>query len=600
MAELGDPSRVVGDRSKGIHGQDEGGGHQHAHGRDRRTEDAADVRAGLWIDEIRLLAEPVAGEERDADGDRGQRGGLKADRDAGDDVGRRAGLAGLGDLAHRTVRAGGVVLGQVHEGNARSQADAAGTEEVNPDGNSADPVLLGGAHHHPGHEREASDREQGRHPVAAVEHVHGVLVLAATDEEHGDDGRDQPEGTYHQGEEDPGLGMGPAGSAGDAVDRDAEDHGPDVLGGSRLEQVRAAARAVTDVVPHQVRHDARVARIVLWDPRLDLPHQVRGDVRRLGVDPAAELREERDEAGAEPVPHDQERSLVRMGEAAVQREHRVHAEERQGDHQEPGHRTATKRGLHRADQAVPCSSCSAQIRPHADEHTDDAGGHGARGSDEEREPGAPAQIEAVDVGIGDLLGLDQRDHQTDDHSSPQGQQRDGLVLPANEGDGALEDGPRDLLHGFGPGVAVQDVVRKVERERDGQQARDGDRPGDRLELHQSSECHRVQQAPGLTGMARSSGGDGLTHGNRRRWHRIGTRQRGAAILAWAQVAGQLEPRVGCAERARSREPGGQPAVRTELRVRLAHQVEQPDAARTRRGNRRRRQWPWGGAGCRVG
>src|SRR5438445_364088 len=56
VAELGNPTRIVGDRSKGIHGEDEGGCHQHAHGRDRRPEDAAHVGAGLRVDEIRLLA----------------------------------------------------------------------------------------------------------------------------------------------------------------------------------------------------------------------------------------------------------------------------------------------------------------------------------------------------------------------------------------------------------------------------------------------------------------------------------------------------------------------------------------------------------------
>ena len=67
MAELGDSARVVGDRPEGVHGQNEGSGHQHAHGRDRGTEDAAHVGPGLRIDEVCLLAEPVTGKERDAD-----------------------------------------------------------------------------------------------------------------------------------------------------------------------------------------------------------------------------------------------------------------------------------------------------------------------------------------------------------------------------------------------------------------------------------------------------------------------------------------------------------------------------------------------------
>ena len=293
--------------------------------------------------------------------------------------------------------------------------------------------------------------------------------------------------------------MGPAGGAGDAEDRDAKDHCPDVLGSGRLEEVGATAGAVPHVVPYKVRHDARVARIVLGDTGLDLPDQVRSDVRRLGVDPAAELREERNEAGAEPIADDQEGSLVRMVEAAVQREHRVHAEERQSHHQEPGDRAASQGRLHRTNQAMARGGSRAQVRPHADVHADDAGGHGAGGSDEERKPCAPAEVKSIDIGIGDLLGLDECDHQTDDHRTPDREQPDGLVLPANERDGALEDGPRDLLHGFGPGVAMQDVVGEVKGERDSHQARDGDHPGDRLELHQSSECLRVQQAPRFGG-----------------------------------------------------------------------------------------------------
>ena len=44
-AELGDAAGVVGDRAEGVHGQDVGRGHEHAHGRDGRAEDAADVDA---------------------------------------------------------------------------------------------------------------------------------------------------------------------------------------------------------------------------------------------------------------------------------------------------------------------------------------------------------------------------------------------------------------------------------------------------------------------------------------------------------------------------------------------------------------------------
>src|SRR6266545_2860842 len=65
----------------------------------------------------------------------------------------------------------------------------------------------------------------------------------------------------------------------------------------------AAVGAVADIVPNEVRHDRRVSRIVLRDAGLDLTHEIRADVRGLGIDAAAELREERHEARPEPEAH---------------------------------------------------------------------------------------------------------------------------------------------------------------------------------------------------------------------------------------------------------------------------------------------------------
>ena len=104
-----------------------------------------------------------------------------------------------------------------------------------------------------------------------------------------------------------------------------------------LEQVRAAAGAVADVVADEVRHDAGVARIVLRDALLDLADEVRADVGGLRVDAAAELGEERDERGAEAEADDEERRVLgrlAAGEPAEQAEDAVDAEQRQGDDEE--------------------------------------------------------------------------------------------------------------------------------------------------------------------------------------------------------------------------------------------------------------------------
>ena len=158
--------------------------------------------------------------------------------------------------------------------------------------------------------------QQGRDPVAAVEHVHRVLGLLAAHEEDRDDGGEEAEGAHHEREEDPRLGVGPAGSDRDGVDRDAQDHRADVLGSGGLEQVGAAAGAVADVVADEVRDDGRVARVVLGDALLDLAHEVGADVGGLGVDTAAELGEEGHERGAEAEADDQE---GRLGDGHVAR-----------------------------------------------------------------------------------------------------------------------------------------------------------------------------------------------------------------------------------------------------------------------------------------
>ena len=111
-------------------------------------------------------------------------------------------------------------------------------------------------------------------------------------------------------------GLGQPAALAMAYTRDAQDHRADVLGSGRLEQVGAAAGAVADVVADEVGDDARVARVVLGDARLDLAHEVRADVSGLGVDTAAELGEERHERRAEAEADDQE---GRLGDGQLRR-----------------------------------------------------------------------------------------------------------------------------------------------------------------------------------------------------------------------------------------------------------------------------------------
>ena len=307
-AELGDAAGVVRDRAERVHRQDVGGRHEHRHRGDGGSEDAAHVATRL-VHDAGLAPEPVADEQGDADGDRGQERGLEADRRAGNDVGGRARPRCLCDLADRPVRTRRVVLGDVDERDARCQADDAGTEEVQPDRQPGRGVAVR-LEHHVRHEEQRKHGQDRRDPVAAVEHVHRVLVFLAANEEDRDDRREEAEGSDDEREEDPGRRIGPARGEGDRVNADTEDHRADVLGRGGLEQVGAAAGAVADVVADEVRHHARVPGVVLGDALLDLADEVRTDVGGLRVDPAAELGEEGDERGAEPEADDEERGVV--------------------------------------------------------------------------------------------------------------------------------------------------------------------------------------------------------------------------------------------------------------------------------------------------
>src|SRR6478735_1685066 len=489
-AELGDAAGVIRDRAEGVHGQDVGSGHQHAHRRDGGPEDAADVGAGIR-QQVRLRAEPEAGEQGDGDGDRGHSGGLEADGRARDDVGGRAGLRRFGDVTHRTVGAGRVVLGDVDEGDAGGESDDACREEIDPGREAADPGPAVGVHHHVGRDQQTDDGQQGRDPVAAVEHVHRVFVFLAPDEEDRDDRRQQPEGANDQRKEDPGLRVRPTCLLRDREHGDAQDHRADVLGGGRFEQVRPAACAVADIVTDEVGDDARVAGVVFRDALLDLAREVRADVGSLGVDAATELREQRDERGPEAETDDEERRLVDRhlaDEGRIGSEDAPHPEERQGNDEEAGHRATAHRDLDRLDEAATSRRCRPDVGLDGDEHADDPRRHRAGCADEEGDARQHSDGQTGELRhVGDGGRLDDADDDTDHDRADDREDPDGRVLTSDEGSRTLVNGAGHVLHRLGPGVARQDVPGQVDREQD------GDDPGRQDDQLERAGIHRGQK-----------------------------------------------------------------------------------------------------------
>ena len=66
-----------------------------------------------------------------------------------------------------------------------------------------------------------------------------------------------------------------------------------------LENVRRHAGAIADIIAHVVRDRGRIARIVFLEVAFDFADQIGADVRRLGVNAAAESREDADQARAQ-------------------------------------------------------------------------------------------------------------------------------------------------------------------------------------------------------------------------------------------------------------------------------------------------------------
>ena len=140
--------------------------------------------------------------------------------------------------------------------------------------------------------------------------MHRVFVFAAVHDAHAHDAGDEVDGLHDQREEN-------ALESEDRIERRAEDHGADVFGGGRFEDVRAAARAVADVVADEIGDDGRVARIVFGNAGLDLADQVGAYVRGLGINAAAQLGEERDQRSSEAEADQLVGNLLRI--AAIRR-----------------------------------------------------------------------------------------------------------------------------------------------------------------------------------------------------------------------------------------------------------------------------------------
>jgi len=250
--------------------------------------------------------------------------------------------------------------------------------------------------------------------------------------------------------------------------RDAQDHGTDVLGDRRLEEIRSASGTVPNVVANQVGHHTGVARIVLGNAGFYLADEIGADVGRLGVDAAAELCEERHEAGTESHADDKERRVLRRGETAVEEKHAVHAEKRQRHHEKPAHGASAQGHAKGRTHTGTRSVRGTDVRFDRDVHADDAA-EGARcRTDQEGHAGANPQLPADDRRLREVL--EDRNQHRDEDRRDDSQATNRRVLPFDESDRSFVDRLAHRLHFRGAGVGPQNVPSQVGDEAEGQHA----------------------------------------------------------------------------------------------------------------------------------
>ena len=197
----------------------------------------------------------------------------------------------------------------------------------------------------------------------------------------------------------------------------------------------------------------------------DLAHQIGADVGGLGVDAAAEPRED----GDQRAPEGQADEIVDRGRLRVVEPTGQHpvvtgdAEQAEADDEQAGDRAGAEGDVERRLEPRLRGLRGPHVRPDGDVHPDEAGGGREGGADQEADRGAPAE-----------LVVEAEEEEGDDRNGG-----DRHVLAPQVGGRALLDRTADLLHPLAALRLLEHPRGEPDPDRDAERGR-GERECDRM------------------------------------------------------------------------------------------------------------------------
>ena len=270
-------------------------------------------------------------------------------------------------------------------------------------------------------------------------------------------------------------GRSPRSAARTHVEAERQDHRADDRADEGLEEVGAHAGDVADVVTDVVGDDGGVAGVVLGNARLDLADEVGADVGGLGVDAAADTREQRDRGGAHREAGDDVDRAGQLPAENVREDEvkRAETDRREADDRHAHDGAAGERHVQRRGQADSGRRRRSHVGVGRDLHADPAGRCRKGRTDDEGTCNLPTPGRVAVVGESENRG--DRDHE----------HRQDAVLSSEEGERAFLNLGGDLDHVRIAGILFGNPTRLHPGEEKGEHARGGHCVDQILHLHMS-------------------------------------------------------------------------------------------------------------------